>query len=92
MEKNESTIESLSPRKRRVGSRVSRVVPLCLAVMSLVCATWALFAFPLVGLVGILLGYSVYRQEKSLGSTCMILSGVSVLIGIMMTFMWRLYP
>ena len=91
MEINESNIDLGYPGKRGVGSRVNRAVALCLAVMSLVCATWAVFAFPLAGLAGILLGYGAYRREPSMGATCMILSGVSLLIGVVVALIWRLH-
>lgn len=91
IERNESNIALGYPGKRGVGSMVNRAIPLCLAMMSLVCATLALFAFPLAGLAGILLGYGAYRREPSTGSTCMILSGVALLVGLAVSFIWRLH-
>lgn len=91
MERNKSNIDLGYPEKRGVGSWVNRAVTLCLAVMSLFCATWALFAFPLAGLGGLLLGYGAYRREPSTGSTCMILSGVALLVGLAVSFIWRLH-
>jgi hypothetical protein len=57
-------------------------------VASSICAAIALLFFPpLFGIAGIVLGYFAFRRNRRAGTICMIVSGVCLVIGLVLSIL-----
>ena len=63
--------------------------PIGLMIGSVICSILALgLVPPLFGGLAIFLGYLAYRRDSGIGTICMVIGGIALIVGVVLGALW----